>query len=545
MHRLRALRFTSILAVLLLACLSWPQQADAQTRIMPLGDSITGSPGCWRALLWNQLQNTGFTNIDFVGTLPPQGCGVPYDGDNEGHGGFLATNVANQNLLPGWLSATRPDIVIMHFGTNDVWSAFTPAQILAAFSTLVDQMRASNPNMKILVAQIIPVAPPSCADCPQRTIAFNAAIPAWAESKSTAASPIVVVDQWTGFNPATDTNDGVHPNDAGIVKIANKWYPALTQLLSSNGTNLAVSPTAILFGSGAANALLTVTSNASWTATDNASWLTLSPTAGSGNASITVAATANTATTSRSGTITVSGSGLQRMVSVTQSGTTQQQPPPAPAGLTAAAGNAQVSLSWSASAGATSYNVKRATTSGGPYANVATGVTATSFTNTGLINGTTYFYVVSAVNSNGESQNSAQASATPQTSGDAGGVTVTRNANLSPWYNEEQVLISNTGPITALTITIVIQRTSGVSFQGMWNTLGSQIQQSNSSTASAITYQFTLAAGQTLGAGTNRQFVVQASGTGTAHPGAGDTYTVTYTTGGVQRTQSGTFASNN
>ena len=66
-------------------------EALAPVRIMPLGDSITGSPGCWRALLWNRLQNTGFTDIDFVGTLPPQGCGVAHDGDNEGHGGFLAT----------------------------------------------------------------------------------------------------------------------------------------------------------------------------------------------------------------------------------------------------------------------------------------------------------------------------------------------------------------------------------------------------------------------------------------------------------------------
>ncbi len=87
--------------------------------------------------------------------------------------------------------------------------------------------------------------------------------------------------------------------------------------------------------------------------------------------------------------------------------------PAAPTGLTAAAGNAQVALSWTASSGATSYNVKRATTSGGPYTTVAAGVTATSYTNTGLTNGTTYYYVVSAVNSAGESANSAQAAATP------------------------------------------------------------------------------------------------------------------------------------
>src|SRR6185436_4277456 len=133
--------------------------ATAPLRIMPLGDSITGGPGCWRALLWDRLQRTGFTNIDFVGTLPGGGCSVPFDGDNEGHGGFLATNIANQNLLPGWLSATHPDIVVMHLGTNDVWNNVATASIISALGTLVDQMRASNPNMKIIVAQILPMTP--------------------------------------------------------------------------------------------------------------------------------------------------------------------------------------------------------------------------------------------------------------------------------------------------------------------------------------------------------------------------------------------------
>ncbi|KQY44472.1 GDSL-type esterase/lipase family protein [Cellulomonas sp. Root137] len=221
--------------------LAGPTVAADPVRIMTLGDSITGSPGCWRALLWQKLQQTGYTNIDMVGTLPAQGCGITYDGDNEGHGGFLVTNVAASNQLVGWLSATHPDIVVMHFATNDVWSNKSPQEILAAWTTLVQQMRASTPTMKILVAQIIPVAPPSCADCPQRTVALNAAIPAWAAGLSTAASPITVVDQWTGWNPATDTSDGVHPNEAGIVKLADRWYPALTAAL--NGTTPTPTPT--------------------------------------------------------------------------------------------------------------------------------------------------------------------------------------------------------------------------------------------------------------------------------------------------------------
>jgi hypothetical protein len=95
---------------------------------------------------------------------------------------------------------------------------------------------------------------------------------------------------------------------------------------------------------------------------------------------------------------------------VTLTGTTV---PAAPTGLTATAGNAQVALAWTASAGATSYTVKRATTSGGTYSNVQTGITATSYTNTGLTNGTTYYYVVTATNAAGTSANSAEKAATP------------------------------------------------------------------------------------------------------------------------------------
>jgi len=91
----------------------------------------------------------------------------------------------------------------------------------------------------------------------------------------------------------------------------------------------------------------------------------------------------------------------------------QSPVPPVPVGLTATAGAQQVALSWTASSGATSYNLKRSTTSGGPYAQVGA-PTATTLTDTGLTNGTTYFYVVSAVNASGESANSSQVSATPK-----------------------------------------------------------------------------------------------------------------------------------
>ena len=89
-------------------------------------------------------------------------------------------------------------------------------------------------------------------------------------------------------------------------------------------------------------------------------------------------------------------------------------PPGAPAGLTAAAtSQTQVNLSWTAVAGATSYTILRATTSGGPYTSVGTSAT-TSFSNTGLTCNTTYYYVVTASNGTCGSGNSTQAQATTQ-----------------------------------------------------------------------------------------------------------------------------------
>jgi autotransporter-associated beta strand protein len=96
----------------------------------------------------------------------------------------------------------------------------------------------------------------------------------------------------------------------------------------------------------------------------------------------------------------------------TQASATPVAPPATPTGLTAVGSNTVVKLTWNASSGATSYLVKRATVSGGPYATIQTQA-GTTYNDTAVVNGTTYFYVVSARNAGGESANSTQASAMP------------------------------------------------------------------------------------------------------------------------------------
>ena len=89
-------------------------------------------------------------------------------------------------------------------------------------------------------------------------------------------------------------------------------------------------------------------------------------------------------------------------------------PPSAPVMLTADPGDQSVTLSWSASAGASSYIVRRGEAEGGPYEDIVASLGVTTYHDSDLVNGTTYYYVVAAVNSSGTSPDSPEASATPE-----------------------------------------------------------------------------------------------------------------------------------
>jgi len=144
-------QLSTVLAVL--AATTVTAQAP-KLRYMPFGDSITEII-CWRSKLWNKLQTTEWASVDFVGSGKAENnCrDTKYDRDNEGHSGFLAINIANQKQLVGWLQKNPADVITMHLGTNDiVQQSKNVADIIAAFTTLVTQMRDHNPKMKIVVS---------------------------------------------------------------------------------------------------------------------------------------------------------------------------------------------------------------------------------------------------------------------------------------------------------------------------------------------------------------------------------------------------------
>ncbi len=94
----------------------------------------------------------------------------------------------------------------------------------------------------------------------------------------------------------------------------------------------------------------------------------------------------------------------------------KNEPPDAPQNLTATAGASMVTLDWDAVTDATSYNVYRGLSTGDLSSKVllASALTATAYADTVVTSGTTYFYQVTAENSDGESNGSAEVSATPQ-----------------------------------------------------------------------------------------------------------------------------------
>ena len=212
---------------------------------MMLGNSITGST-CYPQVLSAQLIAGKHTNFQFVGTVANnQSCGANTPSvKTEGHGGYGVTYLPSTSTrgtctkqpqgcgsyaeLKTW-AAEAPDIVLMHFATNDVWDGRATSEILSSFVAVITEFRKNNPDVIFFVSKIIKLSPSGCGSCLTNVAALAAALtPAWASTNSTAASPIYIIDHYDcGFDPATDSADGVHPNLAGATKMATTSYDAI------------------------------------------------------------------------------------------------------------------------------------------------------------------------------------------------------------------------------------------------------------------------------------------------------------------------------
>ncbi|KAL1867828.1 hypothetical protein VTK73DRAFT_3970 [Phialemonium thermophilum] len=233
MHVFKALVASAAFTGLALAGPLTLRQTDSKLKIMPLGDSITEIT-CWRAFVWDQIAETGYADkVRYVGSQNsnPQNCKpktANWDEHHEGHSGWLAIDIANR-YLETWLKNTPADIVMFMLGTNDVFQGHSTDDIIAAYTKMVNIMRASNPKMKIIVDLVIPLGVGSSSGI----TALNARIPDWAKNLNSTDSPIVIVDCNTGF-PTSDLRDGVHPNIAGDQILASRIGPALLNYINES-----------------------------------------------------------------------------------------------------------------------------------------------------------------------------------------------------------------------------------------------------------------------------------------------------------------------
>ena len=201
-------------------------------RIMPLGDSITeGEAGhnSYRRVLWQRLNGAG-CSANLVGSKSGVSRGArdsgsvnppnaDFDLDHEGYWDYSVNELIPR--VGGLVAQTQPDVVLVHIGTNDVLGGQSASGIAQELAGLIDAIRAGKPDAHILLAKIIPAAPD-----PSGTAALNRQIDSVASSRSSATSPVAVVNQASGYSTG-DNYDGVHPNPGGEAKLGNRWADAV------------------------------------------------------------------------------------------------------------------------------------------------------------------------------------------------------------------------------------------------------------------------------------------------------------------------------
>ena len=155
----------------------------------------------------------------------PDRDGVEFDPDHEGHWGWTTADLVG--ALPGWLADYTPDVALIHAGTNDAYSDLPTADSVANLTEIIELLRDDNPSVAVLLAQLIPtddaVANALIDD-------LNAELTGVVAELHTADAPLLLVDQNTGFELSQHSDDGIHPNAAGELLLAERWIAALALL---------------------------------------------------------------------------------------------------------------------------------------------------------------------------------------------------------------------------------------------------------------------------------------------------------------------------
>ncbi|MEI7502645.1 MAG: carboxypeptidase regulatory-like domain-containing protein, partial [Paludibacter sp.] len=389
--------------------------ANAQIRILPLGESTTcgQSNNSYRKALSDSILAYS-VNFDYIGSIV--GTGTGYDTDHQGMSGTPCSGL--MDWVNNRSSAYNPEMILLWEGINDT-GFFSKAKSTQQLRNLISTINTRWPNTEIFVSSI----PNTTIDSLNKYVnALNDSMPGVVTAFQNVGVRIHFVNT-IGVISTSELIDAVHPTTAAYLKMAPYWFNAIKPF----------------FGTG------NITGNVSFNSTGLAG-VTLS----FENRSVVTDANGNYTfynVPNGSYTLTASLGGYSIPTApVTMSGTTISNQnfvatlvaPSAPTSLRAVPSNNQITLTWTACTGTTGYTVKRATANGGPFTNVATNITSATYADTGLTNGTCYFYVVSASNGAGEGPNSTQVALSP---------TAFARPIIEFKFNDSPQFIQNTGSI--------------------------------------------------------------------------------------------------
>jgi lysophospholipase L1-like esterase len=191
---------------------------------MPLGDSITWGlnvVGAYRTDLW-QLMIADGLSVRMVGSQSSGPVQLGSKG-HEGHGGWEIAQI--DALVQGWLTDYRPDVVLLHIGTNDLLhhkERGAPQRL----GGLLDHITATLPDTDVYVATIDPLGNPAMNE---KVRAFNAALAQAVQTRTATGARLHLVDMNSALTRQDISADRIHPTAGGYSKMAARWYSALRE----------------------------------------------------------------------------------------------------------------------------------------------------------------------------------------------------------------------------------------------------------------------------------------------------------------------------
>jgi len=197
----------------------WDHHAKpTRTDSITTGERSTDGNGYRGDLMSKLIPNNTVTMIG------SQRAGNMSNNANEGHSGLTIAQVQGYLTNPQALPS-RPNIVLLHIGTNDMYQNLYVTTAPHRLSSMMDQIFAGCPDVVLLVALIVQS---SAAATNSLIVEYNNAIKTSViPTFASAGKHVVMVDMYNGLNSTTDFADFLHPNDLGYARMAEIWYEGL------------------------------------------------------------------------------------------------------------------------------------------------------------------------------------------------------------------------------------------------------------------------------------------------------------------------------